>query len=157
MLLLYYRSIWSTYIFSGHLVNVFYVHLVYFTAILVLFQDKSGNPDTHTPTWSRPPPPFPYTENSAQLRRQGDRNERIFAHWVIVYLLQFNENYISSPHILGHSFPLSRQWINKKWVGLHFGRFFFTSSSGHPVRQPTHTLAHRAQKRLETKLRFKNR
>jgi hypothetical protein len=49
-----------------------------------------------------------------------------FAHWAMVCFEQFFENYKSSPpfsatFFLGYGYALVS---TKKWVGLHFGRFF---------------------------------
>jgi hypothetical protein len=56
---------------------------------------------------------------------QGDQIGRIITHWASVYFRQTCENYISV-HILGYFYPRLISSINfdKKWLGLHFGRFF---------------------------------
>jgi hypothetical protein len=45
---------------------------------------------------------------------------------VIVYFGQLLENHRSIPHICATSFhgKVEAQIVTKKWVGLHFGRFF---------------------------------
>jgi hypothetical protein len=56
---------------------------------------------------------------------QGDQIGRIFAYWAVVYVGQFSENYRSSVNSYT-TFSRYTLCINfgKKWVGLHFGRFF---------------------------------
>jgi hypothetical protein len=53
---------------------------------------------------------------------------------VIVYFGHFFENGKSSPNFYGLLFQQRDLSIdfNRKWVGLLFGRSFFSNSSGHP-------------------------
>jgi hypothetical protein len=47
----------------------------------------------------------------------------------IDYLRQFYENFGSSPNVLATFLRDSSLLL---WVGVHFGRFYFAHSSGHP-------------------------
>jgi hypothetical protein len=44
--------------------------------------------------------------------------------------------YISSPHYRTALFPRLCINFGKKWIGLHFGRDFPKTSTGHPAHQP---------------------
>jgi hypothetical protein len=55
---------------------------------------------------------------------QGDRIGRIFANWSIIYDGAVFENYRSSAKFGAIVFPGFALISDKKWIGLHFGRFF---------------------------------
>jgi hypothetical protein len=71
-----------------------------------------------------------------QTRDQGDQTGRIFSYWAIVLLLGDCSHWAGfwklqkEPKFWGYIFQLCINY-NDKWVGLHFG-LFFSTSSGHP-------------------------
>jgi hypothetical protein len=55
---------------------------------------------------------------------QGDQIGRIFAQWTIVLTLGSLKNDISCPKCGASLLQYSLCILTKKWIGLHFGRFF---------------------------------
>jgi hypothetical protein len=58
---------------------------------------------------------------------QGDQIGRIFAYWFFHFRQFFFENYRSSPNLKASFIQSKKNYLlilTKKWVKLHFGRFF---------------------------------
>jgi hypothetical protein len=65
---------------------------------------------------------------------QGDQIGRISAQWAIAYFGSFYQKLQKNPKFWASFSKYQCINVDKKCFGLHFGRVFFTNSSGHPGR-----------------------